>query len=700
VAKAVRNKHDLNVTAMPAKYREMADFHEYYSGARRAPVLTIFIGGNHEASNHLFELYYGGWVAPNIYYMGAANVMKIGNLRISAMSGIWKGYDYRKNHYERLPYNDETMRSIFHVRELDVRKLLAVRSQVDVGLSHDWPNKIEWDGNYNWLFSKKQFFRADAENGRLGNNAAREVLDRLRPRHWFSAHLHVRYTAKVEHEKQKEAQLARETNKKELSAWNTFHETARVEEAAETQTFLQEQQLSREARANGNLPVHHGPVYEETFKKVTVSDDLSRKVEEPKVHTLDPESSRDTLDIPQYDGACASRPLKRPREPDSPPVTHALALQSSESVQTKADTSAMPVSLDGTSILEAPVTPAAEAPNPAAALRNPDELSIILSDDEDEEPVAKPSPPPRASSPFPNLKAVRQSYDVDNVQQEPSENGDDGGNAEDGPMTDAGQNGMSESHGVQDGTADKMDVDRSIPDDIRAELAGLSKTFAEPEKVEVSAALPFPEDITNKTTDFLALDKCLPGRHYLQLMEIESITAPDQAIDRPVKLKYDPEWLAILRAFAPELQLGGGKGDRAPQHRGDTYYQERVLEERKWVYEHIVSEDRLQVPDNFEITAPVYDASLEVAETDMPREVTNPQTTQFCQLIGIENQFDMSEEDRDVRIAAGPGEVEDRGWSHRGRGSRGRGRGGRGGRGARGGFRGGFRGGRGGRRGF
>lgn len=32
--------------------------------------MTIFIGGNHEASNHLQELPYGGWVAPNIYYLG------------------------------------------------------------------------------------------------------------------------------------------------------------------------------------------------------------------------------------------------------------------------------------------------------------------------------------------------------------------------------------------------------------------------------------------------------------------------------------------------------------------------------------------------------------------------------------------------------------------------------------------------------
>lgn len=57
-------------------------YFRYYSGERRAPILTIFIGGNHEASNYLQELPYGGWVAPNIYYMGRASVIKFGDLRI------------------------------------------------------------------------------------------------------------------------------------------------------------------------------------------------------------------------------------------------------------------------------------------------------------------------------------------------------------------------------------------------------------------------------------------------------------------------------------------------------------------------------------------------------------------------------------------------------------------------------------------
>lgn len=32
------------------------------------------VGGNHEAANHLWELYHGGWAAPNIHFLGYAGV--------------------------------------------------------------------------------------------------------------------------------------------------------------------------------------------------------------------------------------------------------------------------------------------------------------------------------------------------------------------------------------------------------------------------------------------------------------------------------------------------------------------------------------------------------------------------------------------------------------------------------------------------
>lgn len=135
---AVRNTDDLDCMAVPQKHRKMCDFHKYYSGQARAPILTIFVGGNHgnvifmlllvwwctcmpalvfmeeptpswhtatclprcfvfiiihkhiEASNYLLELAHGGWVAPNIYYMGWSNVINFGGLRIAGLSGIFK----------------------------------------------------------------------------------------------------------------------------------------------------------------------------------------------------------------------------------------------------------------------------------------------------------------------------------------------------------------------------------------------------------------------------------------------------------------------------------------------------------------------------------------------------------------------------------------------------------------------------------
>jgi len=42
--------------SVPLKYRQMGDFKDYYSGKSVAPVPTIFVGGNHEASNFMKDL--------------------------------------------------------------------------------------------------------------------------------------------------------------------------------------------------------------------------------------------------------------------------------------------------------------------------------------------------------------------------------------------------------------------------------------------------------------------------------------------------------------------------------------------------------------------------------------------------------------------------------------------------------------------
>ncbi|KAI1745261.1 lariat debranching enzyme, C-terminal domain-containing protein [Xylaria scruposa] len=215
---AVRNAADLSVMSVPAKYRELGDFPYYYNGQKTAPYLTIFIAGNHEASSYLWELYYGGWVAPNIYYLGAANVLRFGPLRIAGMSGIWKGFDYRKPHHERLPFSQDDIKTFYHVREIDIRKLLLLREQVDVGLSHDWPRAIEKHGDAAALYNMKPHFRQESIDGKLGNPAAEYVMDRLRPAYWFSAHMHCKFTAIRTYQPPSAESAQAETNEKETIA--------------------------------------------------------------------------------------------------------------------------------------------------------------------------------------------------------------------------------------------------------------------------------------------------------------------------------------------------------------------------------------------------------------------------------------------------------------------------------------------------
>lgn len=102
------------------------NFLRYYSGEKEAPVLTVFIGGNHEASNYLQELPYGGWVAPNIYYLGYCGVVNFAGIRIGGLSGIFSGKDFCKGRFEKPPYHQDSLRSCYHVRNLDVFRLKQV----------------------------------------------------------------------------------------------------------------------------------------------------------------------------------------------------------------------------------------------------------------------------------------------------------------------------------------------------------------------------------------------------------------------------------------------------------------------------------------------------------------------------------------------------------------------------------------------
>ncbi|KAH7336316.1 lariat debranching enzyme, C-terminal domain-containing protein [Rhexocercosporidium sp. MPI-PUGE-AT-0058] len=537
---SVRNASDLTVMSCPVKYREIGDFHAYYSGTTKAPYLTIFVGGNHEASSHLWELFYGGWVAPNIYYMGAANVVRVGGVRIAGMSGIWKGYNFNKSHHERLPYSQDDVKSIYHVREIDTRKLLQLRTQVDIGISHDWPRAIEKSGNAKALWRMKPDFEQESKDGTLGNQAATFVMDRLRPPYWFSAHMHCKFAA--------------------------------------TKTY-------DNAPKSSNLPVAAPP-----------------PVSGPTVQSAAPTVTHnsDEIDLDMDD------------DDDDDDVTPA-----------------QPIVTNGT------------------APTNQDEISL---DDDDEAETL--------------INGTSISKNTEEIDLE------------------------DETIGVQ--------LQSSVPSDLRAQLPA---AFARPaaSSARGQPGQPSPPKITNKVVRFLALDKCLPGRKFLQLLEVPRTNTDKDARSHPkAKFEYDPEWLAITRVFAPHIVLGD-KHARAPNDIGEANYLPLIEKEQVWVEENVVKRGKLEIPENFVLTAPTFEVGMPEIVDEGPVEYNNPQMQEFCDLIGIENKFFSTEEERERRMKNGPPPAEQRrdgGFGGRG-GGRGRGghrgRGG-GGRGDRGRGRGGGRG--------
>ncbi|GJJ14916.1 hypothetical protein Clacol_009186 [Clathrus columnatus] len=169
---ALRNPSDMECMAVPQKYRTMGDFSKllietgrYYVGQVKAPILTIVIGGNHEASNYLWELYHGGWLAPNIYFLGFSGCIQVNGVRIAGSSGIYKSHDYH----------------------------------LDVFLSHDWPTSIENYGNKAELFRRKPHFKSESLSGELGSPPMLHLLKTLQPKWWFSAHMHVKFEATFNH---------------------------------------------------------------------------------------------------------------------------------------------------------------------------------------------------------------------------------------------------------------------------------------------------------------------------------------------------------------------------------------------------------------------------------------------------------------------------------------------------------------------
>ncbi|KAJ7291312.1 lariat debranching enzyme, C-terminal domain-containing protein [Mycena rebaudengoi] len=201
---ALRCNADLSTMKCPTRFRTLVDFHNYYAGRRKAPLLTIVVGGNHEASGHMWECYHGGWLAPNIYFLGFAGCVLVdGWLRIAGSSGIYGAANWRKGHFERVPYDPQTLVSVYHTRQYNVNRLMKLQNngpKVDVFMSHDWPLGIERHGDTDALVREVPALKVPILRRTLGSPPLQALLESLKPANWTSGHMHVRFVAEYHHQ--------------------------------------------------------------------------------------------------------------------------------------------------------------------------------------------------------------------------------------------------------------------------------------------------------------------------------------------------------------------------------------------------------------------------------------------------------------------------------------------------------------------
>lgn len=142
-------------------------------------------------------------------------------------------------------------------------------------------------------------------------------------------------------------------------------------------------------------------------------------------------------------------------------------------------------------------------------------------------------------------------------------------------------------------------------------------------------------------TKFLALDKCLPKRRFLQLLDIDSAEHTDEGI---IKFEYDLEWLTILyltnhliNVKSSTQYMPGPNGG----YNSGRYNFTPTEEEMENVRKKFGNELRIQ--DNFCRTVEAYNPNdIQQTNPQQPKSQINPQSMQFCDTLCIDDPLSLA----------------------------------------------------------
>ena len=141
-----------------------------------------------------------------------------------------------------------------------------------------------------------------------------------------------------------------------------------------------------------------------------------------------------------------------------------------------------------------------------------------------------------------------------------------------------------------------------------------------------------PHEGSDLVTKFIALDKCNPEQPEREFLKVMEIGEPLEGEEMPI-LKYCADWLAVLKSTNYLLYLGRGRQKLASRKNFQPSSQ-RLLEIKTLFH------NCLEVPINFEQTAPVYeetDEELDFSKVPKPEASISYQTSKFCKVLGIDD---------------------------------------------------------------
>ena len=192
-----RNKEDMESFAAPLKYHILGSFYKIANGERKVPCPIIIIGGNHEAADFLFQLPFGGYVAPNVYYLGRAAQVLVGDIRITGESGLYHALAYFRCVDEKFPLrNVADLHTNYDIRAFTDFQLFGLTS-TQIMMTHDWPSTIPLNHSNPFLRRKRSDIIESDKKGMFGLPNGIKLMNKIKPHSWFASHHHLTLDAQI-----------------------------------------------------------------------------------------------------------------------------------------------------------------------------------------------------------------------------------------------------------------------------------------------------------------------------------------------------------------------------------------------------------------------------------------------------------------------------------------------------------------------